>query len=81
MNCNVCSYWTPSLGCKHKEPDDPYKKLSPAIISFTHAGNDNIIETSDFKEGVAYAIGFFKKHVNNANLISYLRGETETLTL
>jgi hypothetical protein len=81
MNCNVCSYWTPALGCKHKEPSAPHKKLLPAIVAFTHKGDKRIIETNDFKEGAAYAISFFKEHANNANLIAYLRGETDNLEL
>lgn len=69
------------MGCNHKEPDAPHNKLIPVIVAFTHKGDKRIIETNDFKEGVAYAVSFFKENVRNANLIAFLRGETETLEL
>lgn len=81
MECNICSSWTPRLGCNHKEPSDPYKKLIPAIVAFTHNGNDAVIETNDFKEGVSYAIKFFKENASNLNLIAYLKGEVNELRL
>lgn len=81
MNCSICHYWNPRLGCNHKEPDNPYKELVPAIVALAHNGNKEIIETHDFREGVGYAVKFFKDNINNANLIAFLRGETETLEL
>ncbi len=52
--CHLCTQWTPLIGCVHYGPrdSDVNKEIIDAIVAATHGGNKEIIETSDFIQGI-----------------------------
>lgn len=62
--CNVCNYWSVLTGCAHHGPgfDTENKLIRKEIVKATHGGNPDIVETSDFMQGVNAALIFLREN-------------------
>lgn len=62
--CRICDRWTALRGCHHHGPQDSdlNKDLVKEIVKRVHGGNPEIIETSDFTEGINATLIFLRKN-------------------
>ncbi len=56
--CHMCSRWSALTGCNHYNPQDYElnKPIIDAIVAAMHTGNEKIIETTDFMQGINAAL-------------------------
>lgn len=64
MKCHICIYWTPQRGCDHYAPEGTEKNrdLINRIVAYSHHGNNEVVETSDYRAGINAALNYLSKN-------------------